>query len=678
MGQVAKLDGALFFWLDELVREKLISGSDSVALGNLLFVAGPSQESHILRWLSQREIESNRKRLIVEHYYLVSGNLNGLIDSLETLPNASNEGPPSDIWVWNARFTLRIIALIRTLPKMQAQVELLRFQQTMAAFDAKVLEAIAVLEATIPSVRVGHYAVAIPEFQKIEREICAAGGYWEFRLRTVWGTCLQAMGNYSEAKKSNARLGELAALFPNAQFYLTWIRRRISLSLESERYGEAADQVQEFESYIDSLDRRDRSQMPLLEAQFWQEKLRLHLVRDQRKEIGEIFSKLEGIVRQYNLPISLLTLIEERAEVALRSNNSAKAAEALEVHLRESQLRGDLGGQCVVLILLARSFADLKKTKDALLALQSALSIADRYEFGKARVRALFYYSAISRQLDDHIEAELALSRAEDLAIAMNLPIQRACIAIVKAKQKEKKFRIEPLLAVYQEVQSLVEVLHYLEFYGFDPRVQVSLRSEGRQERRYLLSEFVEHLFLNNMVCWIRDENFLINSVDGNCITIKLDPEIDVHKCLKALLDKKDKGMSLEEIHGVKSPRIIFHPQRHNSAVHSLIARVRSLIEQAGLNLEFKRERSRYYFTPGKPIFVATLSRKPVGTAKLTPRQKEILSLFTNENPVRSTTEICESLGITRQTLHPMIGQLVANGKLRLRRRGRSSSYIMA
>lgn len=135
--------------------------------------------------------------------------------------------------------------------------------------------------------------------------------------------------------------------------------------------------------------------------------------------------------------------------------------------------------------------------------------------------------------------------------------------------------------------------------------------------------------------------------------------------------------MTIQELHAVNAPKLTYRPYHHAAGVHTLIGRMRRLLAPLSLNVAFARGHGRYRIETTLPFYGVTVAARSQGRAPLTARQEEILVLLRGQEHGVSTTEICRNLGIRRQTAHPMLRALVEQGRVRLRRRGRSSRYLL-
>lgn len=284
--------------------------------------------------------------------------------------------------------------------------------------------------------------------------------FWTMRLCTLKGTCWQALGNYKKSAETALLQKKISDRNTLNYFQFIFARRQLSLSIESEDLIAAHRIVDHW------LPHAKRSASKITYALFLQEQLRLAILEDDQILIFNIFSTLESLVDNSNISRHILTLIEERCEINLKREEPEKALFLLKEHLWDSQLRGDLAGQCVVHFFIARALLIKNNLREANQALQNSISIAERQNYRKTLMRSLFLSAGIHWRLKELETAARILERAGNEAIRLALPLHIECFNVSKSSINNGYLPIKPLFESQIKTGSIAQIKYLLKSLG--------------------------------------------------------------------------------------------------------------------------------------------------------------------------------------------------------------------
>lgn len=589
-------------------------------------------------------------------------------------PAASIEQVPAEARpFWLDRLLLHWNACLRTGEGEAAAVLLdaLRsaapFLDTRASFDCVEIEQCAMVMGC------SLFQMALHRLAELEgvRELPS---FWRLRFHIIRGICYQGLGKYDLSHREiqeQARVmdGDLPPVL-----HLTLQRRRLGLLIESENYAAAELLADEIAAPMAS------TSSPTVRAMYLQECLRLALIRNESAQVDCYSRTIQEVIEGAGLTSQVMSLIEEQCEIDLRREQPDAAIRKIQAQLWHAQVRGEVGGQCVAHLILARALALKGSLLEAEIAAQNAVSLADRYEFGKARVRALLFLAGILHATEDDVRARLALSRARHLAGSMRLGVQLACCEFLSSLLSKGKVRIRTLMQAVHRSRSLAELAGYLSFYGIelDQSVLVSLDDGGRVSLRMV--ELARQMLMEPAVYWIEGEAVLLRTTTLELLEEDFETSPLLGKTVAYLFRHMDRGVSIERLHELHNPGIAYRPFRHLARCQALFSRLRRVMEKFGLALVYDKSMGTYRIRSGAlPLRIVRQTRRlerAVASPASPKRETEILDLLRAHERL-SAAEIARRLGITRQTIHPLMQQMVNKGLLRLRKRGRSSVYVL-
>lgn len=521
-------------------------------------------------------------------------------------------------------------------------------------------------------VRLGRYRENLPRLSELLHSLGTVSVYWAFRLRISIAAGEQALGLYASCEKSLREAHILLRRTPSAALLATLFRRRISLALEREHFDEARA------LFPEALALARGEGFHTEQALLLQEHLRMCITDGSESAIHAAFSELETCVQRAGLPAAFMSLIEERCELALRTEKSAETIALLADFVEGATARKEVAGVCVGRMYQARALHAQRDSVGARARLDEALRLAREQEYGKARVRILFYASALARENGERVRARLLLEEAGGLAARMGLPVQMLCHRFAAENIEADKPSLGPLIEALGSLAAFRELFHYLKFYGFfaSRRVRLSLGERVHETRS--LEEFLAGIRSTPALYWFERERVLVccgSSVKP--ITLKLDERFPVDAGTAFLLRRASVGATSEQLHQLSYRKVHYHADIHGGRLRMLVSRVRERLSPLGCEVVHERASGRYFVRAGVPL-VAVSASEDAGAAGDAPalreREKEILELLRREGRL-TTAALCARLGVTRQTLHPWLTRLNEARVIRAFGHGRARAH---
>lgn len=545
--------------------------------------------------------------------------------------------------------------------------------------------------------RRGGYEQAVAGLASIDAGALPDDGGWLMVALSIRGTCFQALGRYAEAEQALAQQEELAREFSCESYSLLVLRRRVSLLLEREDFLGANLALA---PYLAGNSVRPQGKQKML---LWLERVRLALVRGNVGEAARLLAEIEETRKTSGVPHTHMSCVEERSELDLLLEAPAGVTrERIFGHLRAVQAAHDRAGECAALLMYARACERSGDVSQALASLEASLRCAEDLRHEKMLCRASLFETALLHRQGQHVRARLALARATGLALRLGLPVQQSCCTFVQTWMRDTRALFSPLVHIYARQRSFVEISHYLGFLGVQRDFSFFIRqSTGSVALRVEALKWIPSVFSSRLCLFVPDEGVLFAfGRDGQApepfVTLNLEPHSILFQVLCALADcatarsatigahAKGAGLSLSQLHmaiwraenpEAGGPAPVFREDRHGPRLRMAIARLRKSLRLAGLDVQFDRNQSDYRLCGDLDLFVV----EPSGTfsmSALTPREREVVSYIAEHQPVR-TSELIQQMGITRQSLHPVLRNLSASGWVRLEKKGPASAYVL-
>jgi uncharacterized membrane protein len=528
-------------------------------------------------------------------------------------------------------------------------------------------------------VRTGHFVANVSALEALLVQIRSYSAYWTMRVELLLATTLQALGRYEACAKVLSDTQRLLARFPSAALQSTQTRRRISLAFESERYDEARALLP------DALSFARNENLHTEYAFLLQEQLRAFITEGNDAAVDETFLEMERCVRDADLPQALLSLVEERCERALRQVDAdGEALASLKEHVNAARERGEVVGVCLGLMFEARALRLSGHVDAAATKIDEALAMARMQSYGKARVRLLFYASALALERGKGVQARLFLAEAGLLAEECGLRVQSLCHRFASENMDADRPNVLPLLEALSSLAAFGEVFHYLKFYGFFAGWRARLGFGLVAAEWMPLEVWLANLRRVHVLHWMPIEKALhYHPAKGAPRLLRLDTSQPVEAAIALVFARGSVGASPEEIHALSYRNVRFRAETHGARVRMIVSRARARLAPLGCTLVSQREEalgvgagSRYVVRSVAPLVAVEFVPDSAGASRLSAKEALVLALIAEQGSL-ATSDICERLGVTRQTVHPWLKRLVHLGLVRLKRRGPASRYVL-
>ncbi len=610
--------------------------------------------------------------LVEEAMAQLAGQSAALLRSSRSLPD---EPPPSHRpafeW-WCERKFLRGFALSRTGEMDAAEAVWTQLLAVAGPFEERVRTRLRI-ETGVRELNQGNFLRSIPTLQGALLQPTSLDVYTRTR---AWGCLALAqihVGDFSHATQSLAqeraylrRLG----LWEDAHgMRAGWRRIQVTLALKRDRFEEAEAHLSDgFRDAVGSV---------TAHAYLLQLRARLHLARRQWTEAAQTLRELDQWQEKHAIPEASLDPSEERLAWALGERSFGALHAGLERSRARAVARGDRFAEFRVAALAARWLAKQGKRKAALEQLEALVKEAMANAFLPDAVELHFHAAGLAAQQGDRVAFRTHALRGERLAHSLGLARRQAYFRTLIELQRPGHSASAAFVAFLEGAANRSrELEHALSEY----RVLESLALQVHDGLRSFLMEerdFRERLFQEDGVFWFRDEGALITREGGRIAVRRFEPQSQ-SRALFALAMDRPEGFRLEDVHRLRSPAE-FHPFRHTSAARMLVSRLRAELAGTGLALEYARDDQAYALRSRFPPL--TIQVRSAAARRVRRSGRERLERVLD--PIRqagflSTQDLCARFGVKRQTLHPILQELVRQRRIVLERRGPISGYRIA
>ncbi|MCA2959495.1 MAG: hypothetical protein IOD12_04530 [Silvanigrellales bacterium] len=370
-------------------------------------------------------------------------------------------------------------------------------------------------------------------------------------------------------------------------------RREIFALLSQESFEEAEEAL---ERALKEMAGRD----DLLEALLRQQKLQLHLIRDNCAAAEAELLKLETFSQARSFPPATFDLSPQRYELAFRQKKHEKLGEELRLGLAKALERDDVNACMSASMFLARWQLLAGQPEEARASILSALQICEKENYGADRVECLFHAMGVA-----HATHDLALFRdcalqAGKLSRKLGLSLKAACFEYILSLTSPARERSSlPLLELLRAPRVGKEAYYFLDYYGFLKGTQFEVRRAQTPQERTVLDEreLRDSVLLGSGAWWFEDAGILLavhnaGTSSVNVASVEFAKGSLLRSAFQALLDAKE-GLMTEDVHALTS-EAQYHPLRHASKVKTLVHRLRTALEPVGLSLPNARASGLY------------------------------------------------------------------------------------
>ena len=486
---------------------------------------------------------------------------------------------------------------------------------------------------------------------------------------SVQGTCLQAMGRFPEAKSTLLQEKQLLEKINCSFLQSAFQRRQVSFYLEQDDEESAERILKEAWALAKGS--------PFTQALLRQMRLKIQLNQLHFDAAREEFLLLEKHLQENNILAQNLSLVEERCEFALTDHNVADGLAALKDALWKSLTQADICGECVAKLYMSRLSFFQGQFEDARSSLAGAMQIAREQHYGKLLLKISFFAAGMAFQKNNLNAFFTNLEQAGKLARGMGLPRQSACYQYLK--DLVSQFEVGPVAVAqmfHMQVQTR-QALHLMSLFGIKEPENILVKQKGLPEKLICFTNFREFSNAPDKNFWVARERKLLRLAKGQLQTLDLTVSSLQNRFVLLLFKKRSKGVSFEDLTQLQwGDRVSFHPERHGPGLRSLVSRVRKILVDFNLSLEFDKKNQVYVldFDSGFCEVKTLHLEQRVGVLKPL-RQTEVLA-YLEIHQRCSTKELCDHFKITRQALHRHVSALTQQGFVRLVKRGPRTAYV--
>lgn len=376
-------------------------------------------------------------------------------------------------------------------------------------------------------------------------------------------------------------------------FRRTRARREITALISQEAFLEA-------EAALERTLVEMKGQDDLLEALLRQQKIQLHLIRDDCASAEAELRELEAFAGDRSFPAATFDLSPQRYELALRQKKHDKLGEELQRGLTKALERDDVSARMSASVFMARWQLLAGLHDEARASILSALKICEDEGYGPHGVDCLFHAMGVAHTTRDvRLFRESAL-KAGRLARKLGLSIKAACFEYILSLTSPARERSAlPLLELLRVPRVGKEAYFFLDYYGFLKGMRFEVRSAQDPTQCALLDErdLRESVLRGNGAWWFEDAGVLLAVRDAgtpavSVASVELAKGSLLRAAFEALIASRE-GLTTEDVHALTS-EAQYHPLRHASKVKTLLHRLRGVLEPVGLSLPSARGGGRY------------------------------------------------------------------------------------
>ena len=520
----------------------------------------------------------------------------------------------------------------------------------------------------------GYFTQCLSKVVGLKSGCGALGDFWTLRWLTIVATCYEALGQFSDATVHTHQLTYLCRKYPQPLMQLAVVRRKLSLAVETENTASLKKQLAKFPEVM--LQFLGPTNSLLLQN----ERLRATLALDQNHSASQIAKQMDLTRQAHNIPQDFLTSIDGNCELAFRGKNINLALTQVRGVIWQAQLDDDKAGQCSGFLFLARILIEKESWDAALGALETGLRIAKQESYGRVGVRLMIQSCLIHSALGRINEARTFASEALAKSIKYKLPISQRIASVLNQILNKGSLNfwtmIDPRFCNVgeQEVHQII-TKHFPKFSFVQTHQFVDSKINSQT---CSLVEYLQDARTSSTIeFWPLEGLFFLDSM-GKKTFLELRSNKNIsQKIALFFLNQYPKGSELKDIFKLQYLED-FRIDRHGSKAAKLLSHTRKLLTKTGLTIQFHRDKGEYFLLSKYSLrkVQTTVRRTKSATVRKSPTRDKLLQ-FVQEMKNVSTHEICSHLAITRQTLNPMMKELIDKGKVISKGKGRAVCYTI-
>ncbi len=513
--------------------------------------------------------------------------------------------------------------------------------------------------------------------------------YTIYRMYLCLGTCYQAMAQYSKSWHAISIQAKIISVFPSQLLQIQMLRRKASHYVESEKFESAEKFLISQEKYFQTRT------APLQTVQFFQEKLRLALLRGQYQRVDSLLVEVTDMVHKHKLPLSILNMDVERCEVEMlvEANLSGLQARFTE-RLKQNKSNQNDATVAVIHFLLSRIALRLGKYARASNHVQLSLEFCHKWKYGRFGALCLLLNSVIFLKQKNTFEALsfcmkglkdtaqkklILLNCCFEIHLAniqrVNFPFEKICRTMIQASE----FCLRDIFHAVNQLSIQWPMLPGLEWKNQTQQFNLN-QSDGVEQFFVKLDEMIQagSLFFiheSQKIIWF--ENSKASEI------ILTDTEFEI---LKILIDANNIGIKLEEIHRICYFSVKYDADKHRARSAMMLTRLGEKLAPCALVIKFSRAVDSFVLNQNSLLLSLKEFTKigiPVSASThfsnfaLTERQRDLMRCIEDEISI-SSIRLRTKLFITRQSLHQLLAPLVKKGLVLKTGIGKATRYKMA
>ena len=500
------------------------------------------------------------------------------------------------------------------------------------------------------------------------KETCRSlklSNYTLFLYWMLFGSVSLLLGDLKNSDEAIVAQESIVDAHTSKYFFSSFCRRKLSHMIEKEQYLEAKEFAKE---RVVPLLQNMTSVVRLLTQQLL---LRIEIVSGSEESIRIFWQNFHSEFASNTELMTLYFSLEDECEMHLKGVRFRKRKlSQINTDLRKLAEKGADISQFFLLLMKTRILTETGDLELARSAIVQARKIARDKGLVRHEIKALILSAEVDIGLGRRSSAFATLVSARQKAKAVKLVLQQLCCQFLLESLGTNSVASSWMVRLHASVGGVQVLLYLAKCYNLQiPRTLEFRTIKGTRDS--VSSEIFLEEMPESAVFFFKEESrlgLLKAKVFSTRILSSGESEL-----LEVFVDRGDKGLALAEVFSVLSPNKDFRLVHHGHIVKSALKKLRASLSPMGVPLVYKE--TKYLLDSSLPFFEITPKAGNLKSEiRLRPREVELLRLVESTGG-HTTTELCAQLKVTRQTLHPMLQNLVRHKKIKQHKRGRSTYY---
>lgn len=529
----------------------------------------------------------------------------------------------------------------------------------------------------------GFYKAAQVHLSEAEEMKCSKPWYWLFRASVISGICSQALGHYEESEKALSSQAKFLEKHTTGSLYLALQRRKLSLLIESERYGEVERHIEQNETSMFLCNDN------LVKAMWLKEIARYRTTVISPIRVRGFWEEFELTIKKAGVSDDNLRPTEERCEIAILQNNLVEAQQIIDLALIDAQRIGIPSAECVCLFAKARVLCHLRQFESATEIAFLALRIAQVYGYCREQVRILFLLYSLFKHQSNKKESQRIFSEICSHPTLTHLQYHHSFMRYVCAIFEKGYNSISEYLKIEINDNFSRNVFeNWMVSYAYSNLqhqiykfIFFSDYTEKTSHEISTLPSIIENTRSQQKVCYFVDQCCFLDARSKETPKlISLHLEQKAQMLLHIISKKAGNGIKLQDIHNFLWPNVIWTPDRHAQACYHLISECRTICKKMNFTIILNKKNNTYHVRASDTaLFLAsnfhTRARSRT-SLKSNIREQQILDEL-HKRGKASGASLAAFIKIARQTLHPLLKKMEKEKKIVQNGVGRNAFYMV-